>query len=244
MPGPLFFRQNDTCFLFHAGNLIGYALHIGTHILLRKFQQTFRHCHFRVEIGVQIYTVHAVHGFLPDLTIHLQFPNGVFHMVWMELQQLFCLLHQTFLRQITIPVGCRIGEDIFHCRLYPIGVVRGNTSRCRHFIRHAKTNAPNIICQPIRVMLHHFKSTGFIFLINPHGISGRNVKFLQKQHSFSQFMLFPENLGNPLGFFVGQPFDFRQLFRLFLNDIKRGFSKSVYDLLCNLWANTLDEPRR
>ena len=165
-------------------------------------------------------------------------------MVGMELQQFFCLLHKAFFRQIAIPVGCRIGEDIFHCRFHTIGVVRGNACRCCHFIRHAEANAPDVVCQPIRVMLHHFKSTGFIFLINPHGIGGGNVKFLQKQHGFPQFMLFPENLRNPLGFFISQPFDFRQLFRFFLNDIKRGFSKAIYNFLGNLRANTFDESRR
>ena len=181
----LFFCQYDTCLLFHCHNFFCHFFYIGFFIHLRQLQQPFCNSHFRIVIKIQINTLHAPQCFLPHITCHLQFSNGIFHIITMQTQKLCCLLYEFSFWQITISIICGLIEYIFDCRFDTIWIFFCNACICCHFICHTKANPPNIICQTIGICFDNIKCTSFVFFIYFHCICRRNIKFLQKQHGFS-----------------------------------------------------------
>ena len=232
--------QGHASFLFYPANLFCDSFHIRRVILRRQFQQPLRHGHFRIKIIIQINTIHAIQLFLPNLAVHLQFPDGIFHGQRMQFQKLHRLFDERFLGQEAVTVTRGSIQNIFHRRLHPVGVIGGNAGAGRHFVGHFEANAHHIIRQAVGVIFHHLKGAVFILFINTHGIGRGNIEALQKHHSPAQFMLFTEGFGNFLGFIEADALDLRQHVGLFFDDIEGGLPKAFHDALGRFGPDALD----
>ena len=124
--------------------------------------------------------------------------------------------------------------------LYPVIIIRRNTTLQGNFIRDFKTHAVDILCQAIRVLAHDFVHTLAVILVDFYRKLVGNTVFLKKNHCLTHFSLF---FKLPVDFSCdtfADAFNFHQTLRFFLYDSEGVFLKFFYDTGCQRLSYAFD----
>ena len=99
----------------------------------------------------------------------------------------------------------------------------------RDGICRLKSDTPDIVCQAVRVFLHHLDAVIPIGLIDLGCMAGRNIMTLQKEHDILDLLLLLPALLDPLYADFADPGHFQKTIRILLDHVQRIGSELFYD---------------
>ena len=105
-----------------------------------------------------------------------------------------------------------------------------------------KSDPPDIICQPVWILLDNLDTFTSIGLKDSGCMSRTDFMALKKQHDILDLFLFLPAVLDPLHADLPDPFHLDQFVRILFNHIQCILPEFLHDPLCKLWPHTLDQP--
>ena len=151
---------------------------------------------------------------------------------------------QQFPGQKTVPLTCRLRENIEQATADPVFRIRSNSNPAGNLVSRRKSDSPDIFRQPVRIDLHNLIELNPVSLPDPRRVCAPDSVFLQKNHGIAQIFfvlhLRPDLTGNT----HTDSLDLRKLLRLLLHYPERIITKPPDNLCRHGLAYSLDTPGR
>ena len=141
----------------------------------------------------------------------------------------------------TVPV---VRETVQHIQqaatqaLWP-SVVKAQFFRDR--VGRVKADTPDIIGQPVGVLLHHTETVGAVGFKDSRRVSGADIMTLQKQHDIPDFLLFLPASCDSIHPQLPDAIHFQELFRILFNDVQGLRTELLHNAVCKLRADAFDQ---
>ncbi len=157
------------------------------------------------------------------------------------LQEFRCLIDQLLFLRIHISIIGKLRKSIHqtasksHIRFF------AKSQFLCNLVGGPESNAPDIICQLIRILFHNRNTVISVLLINLCRKRRAYLVLLKKQHDILDFLLPLPGLGYHLHPFSSNAFHLNQKFHIVLDYSESVYSELLHDSLCKLRPHTLNQ---
>ena len=170
--------------------------------------------------------------------------TAVFDDQLVDLDQLRGMFDDAGLRVADVALAGQVLERVLDGGPGPIGTVAVDPHLGRQFIGGLEADAPDVVGQPVGVLLD--LGDGFLAVgaVDPDGPAEADAMLGQEEHDLADFLLLLPTLADPLDPFLADPLDVEEEVRGRLEDFQRPFLVDGDDLGGESSARCCGSPRR
>ena len=222
-----------------AHDRLHHRIHIHLHTALgrQQFKQPLRTASLGKEKRRQVDGL-----LLPDHLLRAQhFVQSNLQLRLLHLQKLHRSLNQLLPYRIAVAILGKFIQCIENTAPQTDKAVLLNAHLLRYGIRRLETDAPDIVGQPVRILLHDADTVAAIGLKDLRGMAGADFMPLQKKHDILDLLLLFPALPDPLHPHSADAFHLDQRIRIFLDHIQRVLSEFLHNAAGKLRPHAFDQ---